>query len=163
MNIFGIGITELLLILLIALVVAGPKRMIRWAYVAGVYSAKLRTMWLQAVDVMQREVDDAGLDVKLPREMPTRQNITRTVTDLARPYTKDLEDVAKEVQKPLQSAIDETKAAARQVKRETSLTQTPVEPPQKAPVNHQIPPESLPDEATFGAWGTPQPGGDQRN
>ena len=35
MDILGIGGGELVLIVLVMLVVAGPKRMIQWAYIAG--------------------------------------------------------------------------------------------------------------------------------
>jgi Sec-independent protein translocase protein TatA len=160
MNIFGIGITELLIILLIMLVVAGPRRMIRWAYVAGVYSAKLRRMWLQTVDVLQREVDDAGLDVKIPREMPTRQNITRTVAELARPYTKDLEEAAQEVNQPLKSALQETQAAAQQVQSETrAATSLPaLTAPEESEHESQQAPAS---QNGFGAWSDAQHPGKQ--
>jgi Sec-independent protein secretion pathway components len=76
MNILGIGGPELILILLIMLIVAGPKRMIAWAYTLGKYIARFRRMWEETVDVLQKEFDEAGVDIKVPRELPTRANLT---------------------------------------------------------------------------------------
>ncbi|MCS6835768.1 MAG: twin-arginine translocase TatA/TatE family subunit [Anaerolineae bacterium] len=107
MNIFGIGGAELVLILLIALVVAGPKRMIEWAYHLGRWVAKLRQMWSQMMDVVQQEVDAAGLDVKLPKELPTRQSLNQTINQAMKPLTD-----------PLRQTLDEA-----------SLSQKPVSAP----------------------------------
>lgn len=98
MNFFGIGGTELVLIVLIMLIVAGPKRMIQWAYVLGVWVGKARTMWQQAVDVLQKEMDEAGVNVQLPKEPPTRQSITRMVNDAVKPYTRELEATYRQTQ-----------------------------------------------------------------
>ena len=62
MNIFGIGTTELIIIFVLMMVVAGPKRMIAWAYVAGQYMAKLRDLWQEASGVLKKELEQAGLE-----------------------------------------------------------------------------------------------------
>lgn len=98
MNIFGIGGAELVLIILIALVVAGPKRMIHWAYILGQYVGKLRVMWSQVVDVVQREIDEAGVDVKLPKDLPTRQTLNQTLSQAIKPLSDSMEKAAREVQ-----------------------------------------------------------------
>ncbi|MGJ3240872.1 MAG: Sec-independent protein translocase subunit TatA/TatB [Anaerolineae bacterium] len=108
MNIFGVGGAELVLILVIALIVAGPKRMIRWAYTIGQYVGKFRILWEQMVDMLQDEVDAAGLDVKLPKEIPTKQSIAKTASDLIKPYAESLEKSVDEVRKPVQDAVTET-------------------------------------------------------
>jgi len=96
MNIFGIGGTEIAIIVLIMLVVAGPKRMLQWAYLFGKFSAQLRVMWRDVMGNIQKELDDAGMDVKLPKEMPTRQNINKLASDVLRPVQEPIEKVAKE-------------------------------------------------------------------
>ena len=63
MEIFGIGGAELVAILIIMLVVAGPKRMVQWAYVLGQYVSKARAMWDGVMAGVQKEIDDAGLDI----------------------------------------------------------------------------------------------------
>ena len=97
-NFFGIGGTELVVIALIMLIVAGPKRMIRWAYVLGVWVGKARTLWQQAVEALQKEMDEAGVNVQLPKEPPTRQTITRMVSDVVKPYTQELEAAYRQTQ-----------------------------------------------------------------
>src|SRR5690242_15665219 len=55
MNILGVGPGELVAIFLIALVVAGPKRMIVWSYTAGKYVAQLRKMFNEATQAIMSE------------------------------------------------------------------------------------------------------------
>ncbi|PMB48375.1 hypothetical protein CEN41_01225 [Fischerella thermalis CCMEE 5330] len=127
MNFFGIGGTELVLIVLIMLIVAGPKRMIQWAYVLGVWVGKARIMWQQAVDVLQKEMDEAGVNVQLPKEPPTRQSLARMVNDAVKPYTQDLE------------------ATYRQTQQATKLPASPASPAVKPPA------------PSLGAWEQPKP------
>jgi Sec-independent protein translocase protein TatA len=100
MDIFGVGGAELVAIFLIMLVVAGPKRMIQWAYIAGTYAAKLRAMWAEAMTYVQKEFEQAGLDVELPKEPPTRGSLTRELS-------KQAEKIAAPVSKPLQDTLEE--------------------------------------------------------
>lgn len=64
MNILGVGPAELAVIIVLMLVVAGPKRMIQWAYQAGRYAAMMRKMFQETMDAIQKEIDDSGLDVR---------------------------------------------------------------------------------------------------
>lgn len=79
MDILGVGGMELAAILIIMLVVAGPKRMLTWAYILGQYVAKAREAWKSVSAELQKEIDAAGLDVKVPEEIPTRQRLNATV------------------------------------------------------------------------------------
>lgn len=181
MNIFGIGGAELVLILLIMLIVAGPKRMLRWAYVIGTWVGKFRVMWEQVVDVMQKEVDAAGLDVDIPRELPTRRNLSRAAEQFVKPYSDELQKPIKEVTTAASMVVDEANSAVQQAKDETekatrnlgnwdgSGATTAVA---RRPANLDPAPEKLTDEAAaettengtvpennnaqFGAWSNPQ-------
>ena len=97
MNVFGVGAWELVAILLIMLVFAGPKRMIHWSYVLGKHVAKFRKIWSETVDLVQKEFDDAGLDIKLPKEPPTRKNLNKSLTEAVKPMTKPVQDSLDEV------------------------------------------------------------------
>ncbi|MEO1287470.1 MAG: hypothetical protein AAFV93_06850, partial [Chloroflexota bacterium] len=108
---------ELILIIIIMLIVAGPQRMIRWAYHIGQYIGKFRILWEQMVDVLQDEVDAAGLDVKLPKDIPTRATIAKTANDLIKPYAESLEKTADEIKKPLQETLNETTTAVQDAKK----------------------------------------------
>jgi hypothetical protein len=88
---------------LIALVVAGPKRMIQWAYIMGTYVAILRAVWAETMKLVQKEFDAAGLDIKVPKELPTSRNALRQqVSKTFKPITQPLEDTVKEVNSSLQ-------------------------------------------------------------
>lgn len=104
MNILGIGGWEFVAIMLIALIVAGPKRMIRWAYYLGLFMGKLRIMWAETMSILQKEFDDAGVNIKLPKEPPTRQGINRMAEQAFKPFTSEV-----------QKAVDEVEAEAKRV------------------------------------------------
>lgn len=106
MNIFGVGGAELVAILVIMLVFAGPKRMIHWSYVLGQYVAKFRVIWSQTVDLVQKEFDEAGVDIKLPKEPPTRQNLNRSLSEAVKPMTKPLQESIDEVKKDVDTFKD---------------------------------------------------------
>ena len=63
MNILGVGPGELAVVFIIMLVVAGPKRMVQWAYTAGRYVAQLRGMFQETLNAVQKEFAESGLDV----------------------------------------------------------------------------------------------------
>src|SRR5262249_45309579 len=46
------------------LVVAGPKRMVEWAYQAGRYAAMLRSMMQETMNAVNKEIEASGLDVR---------------------------------------------------------------------------------------------------
>jgi Sec-independent protein translocase protein TatA len=79
MEILGVGGMEMIALLLIMLIVAGPKRMIQWSYVAGQYVAKIRQMWSETAAALQQELDQSGIDVQVPRQIPTRQSLQREI------------------------------------------------------------------------------------
>ena len=90
MDILGVGGWEFVAIFLIMLVVAGPKRMIQWSYTLGKYVAQLRQMWAETAEMLQKEFDEAGVDVKVPKDIPTRatinQEIGRALTPITKPF-----------------------------------------------------------------------------
>ncbi len=164
MNIFGIGGAELVLIILIMLVVAGPQRMIRWAYHMGRYMGMLRTMWGQMMDAVQSEIDAAGYDVKVPRDLPTRDNMSKMIRDAAKPLSDPVEKTMKEVTQPVNQTIQEVKQAGAEANR--SLAQANKEmknvgswnggsaPAEQSPAAPK--PNSGADAASFGAWSIPE-------
>lgn len=124
MNIFGVGGAELIVIIVIMLIVAGPQRMLKWAYVLGQWMGKLRQMWKEVMVIIQAEIDQAGIDVKLPEEMPTRQNITKYAQEAMKPYADKMREAEAElrkevadVEKDVRSLESETKAVASDLKK----------------------------------------------
>lgn len=95
-GILGVGPAELVVIVILMLVVAGPKRMIAWAYYAGKYMSVMRGMFQETMDAFQRELNAAGLDKELAKNLsdlnPGRFDVVNEAskvinTDLAGPTT----------------------------------------------------------------------------
>jgi len=164
MNVFGVGAWELVAILLIMLVFAGPKRMIHWSYVLGQHVAKFRKIWSETVDLVQKEFDDAGVDIKLPKEPPTRKNLNKSLTDAVKPMTKPVQDSLGEVKKDMDAFKDvsdalndkkpkpasdasPTKAAA--TAQTVKLPEKPAEP--KPQVSEPLTEQN--ETVSLGAWG----------
>ena len=103
MNILGVGGPELAAILIIMLVFAGPKRMVHWSYVLGQHLAKFRRMWSQTVDLVQKEFNEAGVDIQIPKQPPTRQNMNKAITDAMKPVTQPVQESLDEVKKDVES------------------------------------------------------------
>jgi Sec-independent protein translocase protein TatA len=144
MNIFGVGGTEFALILIIALVVAGPKRMIHWMYILGKYTARLRRMWDETITMLQKEFDDAGVDIQLPKEVPTRQSLNRTIAGAMKPISAPLEEAMQEVEQ-----TNRALGATARNGRAAAAPKTPTNP--AAPTTPPAPPAAPPSE--FGTWG----------
>lgn len=99
MNILGVGSWELIFILLIALIVAGPKRMLQWAYILGKYIGYLRVMWGRMMQQLQKEFDEAGVDIKLPKDIPTRRDLSRLASRALEPVTTPMRETMDELNK----------------------------------------------------------------
>ena len=96
MNILGVGGWEIAVILVIMLIVAGPKRMIAWAYVLGQYTSKLRRMWAETMTAFQKELNESGVDIELPKEIPTRGTLNQEVGKMLTPLTKPFQEAMQE-------------------------------------------------------------------
>jgi len=108
----GIGVPELILILILALIVAGPKRMLAWSYQLGRWVAALRQMWSQTARMLQQEFDEAGVDVRVPQDIPTRADIRREVARVVDKYGAPIHEPIADVQRDLTEMIDAANQAA---------------------------------------------------
>ncbi len=147
MNILGIGAPELIVILMIAIIVAGPKRMIRWAYVLGQYVGKLRIMWGDVAKMIQAEVDAAGLDVQVPTDLPNRANVSRMIQQAAKPLSDPLNKAAREVEDEYRrtqkevSAVKPIEQIVAAAQKHNGLPAAPALPELPTPTSE------------FGSWG----------
>lgn len=64
MEIAGVGPLEVVAIFIIMLVVAGPKRMVSWAYTLGQYVSKMRAMFQETMNAVKKEIDVESLDIR---------------------------------------------------------------------------------------------------
>lgn len=150
MDILGIGGWEFIAILIIMLLVAGPKRMIQWSYTLGRYVSTLRRMWAETATMLQKELDDAGVDVKVPTQPPTRGSIKRDVTKALSSVTKPIQDTMDEVKQevePLREAVSLPRTLGKPITRTTSDESAPSVETQ----NGRTTPASA-DKPDFGTW-----------
>ncbi len=152
MNLFGIGGWELVLIIIIMLVVAGPKRMAVWAYTLGQWTAKLRTLWEEVATSIQSELKETGIDVEVPKHPPTRADIQRGLQDAGRKFLdeqdelKQLRDEVAGVQKDTKRELDAIDKTVRQSEKRNGQSPTPSP---KAPDESN----NTDDDDSFGTWG----------
>ncbi len=148
MDILGIGGWELVVVIIIMLIVAGPKRMIAWSYTLGRYIGIVRGMWAETAKQLQRELDESGIDVQVPTNLPTRQTLNNEIRRAAAPLTK-----------PLQESLDSVKTTVNETKQATKFSTTPTTPaapatpapaPEK-PVPQPAPQKETPAPAADGA------------
>lgn len=145
MNIFGIGGFELVLIIVIMLVVAGPQRMIRWSYIVGRYMGQFRLMWTQTARALQKELDDAGAGIQIPTDADPRK-INNWMISSTSQFTRPFQESLREAKQDLDAAanpLSSKPAAATEAK--------PTQP--AAPPREATPPGPPPRVTDFGAWG----------
>ena len=168
MNIFGVGAAELVAVLLIMLVFAGPKRMIHWSYLLGQHVAKFRRIWSETVDLVQKEFDEAGVEIKLPKEPPTRKSVNQSVRDAMKPMSQPMQDSLDEVKKDLDTVKEvgdalnnkKPKALPAQAKAPTSNANAVKRAKSAAAKAKARKPEPASGPA-LGTWGgAPLPGAD---
>jgi Sec-independent protein translocase protein TatA len=121
MNIFGVGSAEFVLILIIALIVAGPKRLIEWSYIAGRYVGQLKMLWSQMVESLQQDLDEAGVDIKLPKQLPNRSNIDKVAGEVLRPLAEPMQQALKDSEAEVKKLDGSIKELADEAKVEASL------------------------------------------
>lgn len=121
MNIFGVGSAEFVLILIIALIVAGPKRLIEWSYIAGRYIGQMKVLWSQMVESLQQDLDEAGVDIKLPKQLPNRSNIDKVAGEVLRPLAEPMQQAMKDYEAEVKKLDDSIKELADEAKVEASL------------------------------------------
>lgn len=153
MNIFGVGGPELIAILIIMLVIAGPKRMIHWSYLLGQYVAKFRVIWSQTVDLVQKEFDDAGVGIQLPKTPPSRSSMNKAISEAIKPVTQPVQESIDEIKKD--TAV--IKDAADALNSKTAVSQTAAKMDSWAKDQPNPPAESKAngkssDKVDLGAW-----------
>jgi Sec-independent protein translocase protein TatA len=144
-GIFGVGIAEMLIIVIVILVVGGPKNAVKWARELGLMMAKVRKMWASMVKELEKDMGEEAKElVKVTQEL--RQGVTdmRTAPQkVIREATKMIEETEKEVKAPLA------------LPAETPSTPLPPTPPPEASADAPNP-AATPDKERYSAW-TAQP------
>src|SRR5690606_33493152 len=148
------------------LIVAGPKRMIQWMYVLGRWVAHLRRMWTEAVGMIQNEIDEAGLDIEVPKDLPTRGNLRKMTYNALKPLSDPVKEavdevrsVGTEIEKTVQQTRDTVRGLGDDVRSAGSKLTAPADTPPNtsaaAPKTNgrtQPPADEKPSYGPFGTW-----------
>jgi hypothetical protein len=114
-------------------------------------------MWEETVDVLQKEFDEAGVDVKVPRELPTRANLNqhaaKALTSVTRPVQSVLDDVSGELKDVKEATAQTTRKANETVSGNGTLRPVPAPRP-AAPPPAPTPP-AKPAGDNLGTWSRP--------
>lgn len=135
MNLFGIGTAELIIIIVLMLVVAGPKRMVQWAYIAGQQVARLREMWNETRQLLEKELEQAGMDPEVTQTLrqlsdPRALRQKNPLKEVGRMITDPLEQTLKEVgDTPLMPAPQTQPASNTKPVQDTPATAETASPP----------------------------------
>ena len=160
MSFFGVGTWELLVILLIALIIAGPKRMLEWAYYLGRALGQLRVMWSQVMETIQHELDESGVDVKLPKTL-NRREINRTASDLMRPFTEEVRRAEEAYRTEIKSIEEkyeqEVKALDAAIREDGDMAKSDEPSQQQAQSNGVVDTQDSNNQHRFGTWSASPP------
>jgi Sec-independent protein translocase protein TatA len=106
MNILGVGTEELVLIIIILVVVAGPKRMIKWTYEAGKYLARFKAMFDETWGAIRKEFEDAQVD--LPKQ-PLSKDAPFRVPSITGEVSRAIKSEAAKITAPLTAGVNGSK------------------------------------------------------
>jgi Sec-independent protein translocase protein TatA len=102
-EILGVGPLEIVAVVVIMLVVAGPKRMARWAYLSGQYLARFRAMFQETMAAIHKEFEESGLDVQ-----QDIQEIKKTTSAISK--FDIVGEASRVINQPVESTSTETKS-----------------------------------------------------
>jgi len=122
----GVGILELLVVLVLALIVAGPQRMIAWSYTLGRWINLIRRLWGQTAVALQQELDAAGVDVQVPKDIPTRDDLQREVGRVVNKYGAPLSEPLNEVKGDLASITRTAASVDEELTENAAKTQSAI-------------------------------------
>src|SRR5216683_3262021 len=131
-NILGIGSWQIIIVLLVMLIVAGPKRMVLWAYQAGRYVAMFRKMFDETMSAFQKEMQESGID------------LTKDLTSLQ----KESFDVINEASKVINAEPTNTPASSGT----TAPTIQPSQPPAQAAAEPPKDNTDSTDKPRYDSW-----------
>ena len=118
MNILGAGPAELVLVFIIMLVVAGPKRMIQWSYTLGQYVAKLREMFQETMNAVRKEFEEAGVDIRkdlptIPQNFNVMSEVSKLINEPPKPNDSTPSVISTPESTPTETPADEKEDSSR--------------------------------------------------
>lgn len=126
MNFMNVGPWELTVIIIIAILLIGPKRMVEVTRTIGRVTSQLRRFSSEFVSTLQAEVTAAGSDRRTPQEP---QSIVRSITEPITSLQSELLAAERETRQAITQIVDgKAEPAGRQVAEDAR--DTPQQEPQ---------------------------------
>jgi hypothetical protein len=99
-------------------------------------------MWAESMTYLQKEFEQAGLEVELPKEPPTRGSLNRQLT-------QQVGKAFSPITNPVKEALDETSAEINQLKKQATVTDSNGSAPKSQPSSNGTP--------DLGTWSSNKP------
>jgi|GEM_PF-1267486 len=125
-GIFGVGILEMVIIVLAILIVGGPQNAAKWAKELGKMLRQARDMWNQMLNDLDKDIGDDGREVMNAARQVTREvNQIRNVanpTSIGRRVSSMVNDSVREVEKTVKEPLTppSTKSSTNGVNKKTT-------------------------------------------
>lgn len=131
-SVFGIGLPELILIAVLAGMLIGPERIVRFARAAGVMTARLQSVSRAFLRQLSAELDSADSEGQLRETIDELQQLRRQVAEL---------------RSEVLTIAGGTAAEGKQVMRELKEAQNAIMPPNLLAAGRSAPPPAEPAAA----------------
>jgi Sec-independent protein translocase protein TatA len=106
-GIFGVGISEIIIVLVILFVVGGPENTVKWARELGRWVRKARLMWADVVKELESDLGEDGKELlDAARELGQGVKDIRTMQPARKMLseaTQAVEEIAAEIEAPAQA------------------------------------------------------------
>ncbi len=117
---FELGMVEIVIIGVIALVVLGPERLPKAARFAGLWVRKARAQWFAVKSELERELAVEEMKAAMQREGRSIRSAVDEATETLNDATQSLDDAVLEARKELPSATEPDLAQPRKPDGENS-------------------------------------------
>lgn len=111
-GIFGVGVSEIIIVLLILFVVGGPENTVKWARELGRWIRKARQMWTSVVKELESDLGEDGKEIlDAARELGKGVQDIRTMQPARKLLSETshaVEEIASELEAPVQSKTTST-------------------------------------------------------
>jgi Sec-independent protein translocase protein TatA len=143
MDIFGIGILELVVIGLVILIVAGPKRSAAWAKQSGEYLRQFRTAWQNLMEEARQEMGPEGEEL-----MKAADDLRRSASELRQAPRTMLHQLTQQEQNPAQKKVAQNWLPTSSENGKATENNSPVSPSDESITSD----DSRPAENPYSAW-----------
>lgn len=125
-GIFGVGIGEVVIIVLVILIIGGPENAMKWSRDLGRFLRQMRDLWGQMMSELEKDLGDDGKEImNVTREFTRNINDARSAANprrLVREASKLIEEAVEEADQEITTTLKESDEA---LKKALQKSETP--------------------------------------